>query len=215
VNGSVTGKPLPLPGLVALNVKGSGSDEFAPVISCAVSGYCAVGGQYHGAGSTGYQPFVAVKTAVGWQPVRKLHGLPKYVFNTQGATINQMSCTATGFCTAAGFTTSWGEQAFVLNEATASATALVLSKSSIADGHETAERLTVTVKSPWGTPGGSVTVRRAGATLCKITLKAGKGSCTLKASQLKPGTYKLSAAYSGGAKYIPSTSAAKVLRVTK
>jgi hypothetical protein len=217
VNGVVGANTVALPGFDALNSHtGSGNFAAGPVVSCAPSGYCAAGGQYDGAGGIGYQPFVAVKTAAGWHAAQRVHGLPRFIGGTAGATITHIACTASGYCTAAGYyATPAGFSAFVLNEATASATALTLSTGTIAEGKETAEHLTVTVKSPSGTPAGSVTVKAGGATLCKIALKAGKGSCTLKASQLKPGTYKLTAAYSGGAKYIPSTSATAALKVTK
>jgi hypothetical protein len=213
VNGSFTGKAVALPGLAALNTAPN-SFNLLPVISCAASGYCAVGGMYSIASLADSSAFVAVKTAAGWQPVQHVHGLPRH---TLGADITQVSCTATGSCTAAGFydTASNPRGGFVVNEITSSDTTLALSKGSVGNGHETAERLKVTVKSAWGTPAGTVKVRAGTVTLCAIALKAGHGACTLKASQLKPGTYKLTAAYSGSATYLSSTSAAKSLTITR
>jgi len=48
-----------------------------------------------------------------------------------------------------------------------------------------------------------------------ITLADGKGTCTLKASQLRPGRYQLTATYGGSQVYGKSTSAKRTLTVTK
>jgi len=213
VNGRFTGKALPLPGVAALNTAHN-SSNLPPVMSCAASGYCAVGGMYSIASPAGSSAFVAVKTAAGWQHVQRVQGLPPHALS---ADITQVSCTATGSCTAAGVygTASNRRGGFVVNEITASDTTLGLSRGSAGIGHETAERLKVAVKSVWGTPAGTVTVKAGRVTVCRIALKAGHGACTLKASQLKPGTYKLTAAYSGSAMYLSSASAAKSLTIKK
>jgi hypothetical protein len=90
-------------------------------------------------------------------------------------------------------------------------TRLVLSKVSVTYGHENSERLTVTV-----TPGdatGKVTVKAGATTVCVITLKSGKGTCTLRASQLKRGTYHLIARYPGDSNNLSSASASTTLKV--
>jgi hypothetical protein len=95
-------------------------------------------------------------------------------------------------------------------------TTLSLSAARIKVGHEQAEHLTVRVKPQTsGIPAGKVTVRAGSATLCVITLKSAKGSCTLAASKLRPGTYKLIASYAGGTPYAASASAKKTLTVTR
>lgn len=97
-------------------------------------------------------------------------------------------------------------------------TSLALSKATITYGHETAEKLTVTISSPVPSSAtGKVTVKAARTTVCVITLKQGSnkstGSCTLKATQLKPGTYHLTASYPGDGNNAPSNSSSKSLKV--
>ena len=78
--------------------------------------------------------------------------------------------------------------------------------------------LTVTVHpAVSGTPAptGKVSVKAGTATVCTITLASAKGSCTLTASQLAPGTYQLTASYPGITPYAASTSPAKTLTVRK
>ncbi len=50
---------------------------------------------------------------------------------------------------------------------------------------------------------------------CSSLLSGGVSSCTLPASKLGPGTYRLGATYNGDATYARSTSAKKTLTVTK
>jgi hypothetical protein len=96
-------------------------------------------------------------------------------------------------------------------------TSLALSKTTITYRHETAEKLTATVSSPVPNRAtGKVTVKAGRTTICVITLKTGSkssGSCTLKATQLKPGTYHLTVSYPGDGNYAPSNSSSKSLKV--
>jgi large repetitive protein len=99
-----------------------------------------------------------------------------------------------------------------------SSTTLALAKATITYRHETAETLSVTVTSPVpGNATGKVTIKAGSASVCVITLQPGttksSGSCTLKATQLRPGTYYLKAGYAGDGNNAPSTSASKTLRV--
>jgi hypothetical protein len=95
-------------------------------------------------------------------------------------------------------------------------TSLALSAAKVKAGHEQSEKLSVQVKPKFsGTPAGKVTIKAGAAKVCVITLKSGKGSCTLKASQLKAGSYKLAASYAAAAPYAGSASAKKTLTVTK
>jgi hypothetical protein len=96
------------------------------------------------------------------------------------------------------------------------ATTLKLSAAKVKTVHEQAEHLSVQVNPQFsGTPAGKVTIKAGSARVCVITLKSGKGTCTLKASQLRPGTYHLTATYAAAAPFARSTSAKKTLTVTK
>jgi hypothetical protein len=46
-------------------------------------------------------------------------------------------------------------------------------------------------------------------------LRSGKGSCTLTAKQLKPGTYRLTASYPGKGGFTSSASAPRTLKVAR
>jgi hypothetical protein len=95
-------------------------------------------------------------------------------------------------------------------------TALKLSAARVKSGHEQSEHLSVRVKPQTsGIPSGKVTIKAGAVKVCVITLKGGKGTCTLKARQLRPGTYHLAASYAAAALYAGSTSAKKTLTVTK
>lgn len=98
----------------------------------------------------------------------------------------------------------------------ASRTALALARTTITYGHEATERLTVTVAPQFrGTPAGKVVIKAGTTTVCTIALKAGRGSCTLTARQLRPGIYRLTASYAGSVDFTPSISPARTLTVTK
>jgi hypothetical protein len=96
-------------------------------------------------------------------------------------------------------------------------TSLTLSKATITYGRETAEKMTVTISAPTqNSATGKVTIRAGQTTICVITLKPGNqsnGSCTLKAAQLRPGTYHLTASYPGDFDYVGSASSLKTLKV--
>lgn len=93
-------------------------------------------------------------------------------------------------------------------------TTLTLSRATVTYGHESAERLTVSVShvgSVYST--GKVAVRIGGATICTITLNRGTGSCTLGNTRLRAGAYRFVAVYPGNGDYGASTSASKALKV--
>ena len=95
-----------------------------------------------------------------------------------------------------------------------SSTALRLSASTVAYGHEQSERLSVTVSPEFaGTPTGTVTVRWASSRLCVVTLSAGKGSCTLAPKRFGAGTFHLKATYTGDSHFDGSDSAVENLTV--
>lgn len=113
------------------------------------------------------------------------------------------------------YLTSASSVAFTVTKAT-TRTTLALSRNTIAYGSEGVERLSVAVAPQYsGIPAGKVTIKAGRTGLCAITLKSGKGSCTLAARQLTTGTYTLSASFAGNASFLLSTSAGRKLVVVK
>ena len=111
-------------------------------------------------------------------------------------------------------TSSTAVVALTVSKATTT-TALSLSAPKVTYGHEQAGQVSVTVTSPGGTPGGTVTVKSGTTTICTITLASGAGSCTPTAAQLPAGTTQLTATYNGSADFNTSASAAETLAVSK
>jgi Big-like domain-containing protein len=106
-------------------------------------------------------------------------------------------------------------QTFTVRKAT-TRTRLALSTSSVTFGQERAERLSVVVSPQFGgTPAGTVRLRTGARTICTIVLRSGKGSCTLTAKELKPGTYRLTASYPGTGGFTSSASAPRTLKVAR
>jgi hypothetical protein len=88
-------------------------------------------------------------------------------------------------------------------------TALHLSAVTIRYGHEQAEKYSVTVTPAFASAAhanGKVTVKAGNVTLCVITLKTGRGSCTPSGKRLRAGTYHPTAVYAGGIDFAGSTS---------
>jgi hypothetical protein len=98
-----------------------------------------------------------------------------------------------------------------------SKTALKLSNAKLAYGDEQVEHLSVTVSPEFtgSTPTGTVTIKESRTTLCVITLKSAKGSCTLSTKKLSVGIYSLVATYGGSTNFKGSTSAKETLTVVK
>ena len=93
-------------------------------------------------------------------------------------------------------------------------TSLKLSAAKLTYGHEQVEKLSVMVSPKYAGPaGGKVGVKAGRLTVCVITLKSGKGACTLTAKKLPPGTYTLTAHYLGSDNYATSVSAKSTLAV--
>jgi hypothetical protein len=96
------------------------------------------------------------------------------------------------------------------------AVAVTMSVVRVVYGREQSERLSVKVTPDHaGTPTGRVTVKSGSATICVITLVAGKGSCALSARSLKVGAHALVMAYSGSADFTSSVSARRTLTVVR
>jgi len=94
-------------------------------------------------------------------------------------------------------------------------TVLTASADVIAFGSEDAELFTVAVfPSVSGTPTGNVTVKNGAVAICTIVLAAGNG-CFLKPTQLKVGSYQITATYNGDSTYAASTSPAQPVTVVE
>jgi hypothetical protein len=86
-------------------------------------------------------------------------------------------------------------------------TDLTLSADTIARGSEQSELFTVQVNpATSGTPTGNVTVKAGAVAVCTIILANGTGNCSLTATQLRRGTYQITATYNGDRTYAVSTS---------
>ncbi len=95
-------------------------------------------------------------------------------------------------------------------------TSLALSAPSVPFANEQTETLTATVTpAASGIPTGHVTVKSGSTTVCTIALANATGKCTLTASQLPPGSYPLTATYSGDDLYTTSADTTQTLTVAK
>ncbi len=131
-----------------------------------------------------------------------------------------VSCASAVSCSAGGFydATPAFALGFVVSGALpqTSRSVLRLSAARVTYGYEQSERITVTV-SPQrsGRPAGTVTVRAGSATLCAITLRSGKGACSLSARELPVGKYGPTASYAGSTGFSGSVSAVQTITVLK
>jgi hypothetical protein len=186
----------------------------AASVSCPSAGNCAAGGQYTDSAGN-QQAFLVTERNGVWQSARETAAALDKGGN---AAVGAVSCPTVSSCTAAGYYSAAGVMhAFVVAGAITqpTTTTLALSAPSVSYGHEQSERITVTVVPRYGgTPAGTVKVRAGHVTVCDITLASGTGSCRLSARQLRPDTYRLTAAYPGGPGFLASTSAARSLTVS-
>ena len=180
-------------------------------VSCPAAGTCVAAGS--SADASGHQrPFVQPETGGTWGSAQELAGN----VNTGDGELTALSCPKPGSCAAGGsYTDARGNlQAFVADASPATSTSLSLAVTTVTYGHEQSAKLSVKVTpGAGGIPTGKVTVKRGSAGLCTITLGGGTGSCTLAATKLRPGTYQLTASYSGDTVYHGSTSAQHALTV--
>ena len=200
----------PIPGLAHLNV---GQNAGIVSLSCYGPGDCGAGGYYAGTTSDLDQAFVAIETDGNWGRAEEVPGIPALT-STNDAIVNAVSCSSPMACTATG---SYGpERVFVVSTKTLTAATESLSAAKVSYGREGSERVSVAVTAQADGPAtGTVTVTAGSATLCVITLRSGRGSCTLTARRLRPGTYRLTAAYPGSADFRGSASGARTLIVVK
>lgn len=92
---------------------------------------------------------------------------------------------------------------------------LTLSTSKVNFGQEQAVRFTANVTGQGSgiTPSGTVTIKAGSATLCSFTLTSGQGHCNPTATKLSPGTYHVTASYSGDVIFGAASSASQTLTV--
>jgi Bacterial Ig-like domain (group 3) len=190
-----------------------GGNAAINTIACPSTGNCAAGGSYTGR-LGGSQAFVVTQKNGIWLQAQEVAG----ALNTKGpADVQSVSCPSVGSCTAVGYYGAGGNlEVFTVTGSIIqpTTTAMALSRAKVTYGHEQSERIVVTVKAQYsGTPAGTVTVRAGSATVCTVTLRSGKGSCTLTARKLRRGTYYLIASYHGDQDFLGSTSAKKTLTV--
>jgi hypothetical protein len=215
--GSGWGAAQPIEGIVNL------PQSTAVAVSCPppASGGCVAGGSYSDTANH-TQAFITDQNAIaGTKDFGSFSGAQQVAGNLNAggnASVTSVSCAAGTDCAIGGFYTDAAghQQGFIVEQSTVTSTSVSASASRVAFGREHAVHITVKVRPSAGgrTPTGQVTVKAGGTTLGKVTLGGGKGVLTLTASQLRPGTYHLTAAYGGDRAHNGSTSASKVLAVT-
>ena len=96
-------------------------------------------------------------------------------------------------------------------------TSLTLSAAQIAVGNQQAERFTASAAGIDGPPTGQITFQAGSATICTVTITIssnGTGTCSLTAGLLSPGSYQITATYSGDNDFAGSASAPQALTLT-
>jgi hypothetical protein len=220
-SGGAWGTASELKGATGLTYKGKKAQESAvESLACPRAGNCTAAGAYvwnltSTTSGPGTNVFVATEVNGAWSSataptsITTLNSLPM-------GDVTGVSCAGVATCAVTGmYATSKDLGSFVLAEIPlkATSTAQALSVSKISYGKETAEHISVHVTATSDTPGGKVTVKAGSKTICVITLKSGKGSCTLTAKQLAKGTYHLQASYPGQFGYGASASKLATLTV--
>jgi hypothetical protein len=190
--------------------KTAGGNSSIGTISCAGSGQCEIGGSYS-VGTDLSNPSNGFAA-----PVNQGKPLAPQTFAAGG--VGLISCTALASCGSlmAGSVDANGVSNyadFSQKLPVTTAAAISLSTAKITYGHETAERISVSVHPEADDPKGKVVVKAGKATVCVITLSSAKGSCKLTAKQLKPGNYAMTATYSGAPGFRSAVSGASKLTV--
>jgi hypothetical protein len=185
----------------------------AGVVSCAAAASCRVAGT-----ATATSALAAMKEVNGvWSGATPIQASAALLAGHSAAVV-ALSCASPRSCAAGGFTTDAAGlgHPVLVDESAVTATSLTLSAAKIRFGHEQAERISVKVTPrTGGTPGGKVTVKAGSAALCVVTLAHGKGSCSLAARKLRPGSYRVTARYGGSQTYAGSASGTKTLTIAK
>jgi Bacterial Ig-like domain (group 3) len=208
-----------LPGVTSLSYKGKkASSSEVDSLACASVANCSIVGDYttgNASSPTSTEAFVGGEVNGKWSSAMVPASLTR--LNSGGNDgFTGVACASAATCAAGGsYTVKQGDGAFTLAElpARVTATTLARSHSVVTFGHEQAEKLSVSVTSKSGTPGGKVIVKAATKTVCTITLKSGKGSCTLSAKEFNAGKYHLIANYVPVWPYARSASSSGPLTV--
>jgi hypothetical protein len=196
------------------NVDGLQGDHAAVhAMACTSAGSCVIGGSFT---STPFvSAFVASSADGVWGDAIQVP-MPERDFGLDYSEVDALSCPLAGHCGAAVYGAVVDETPslspyyqYMDNEANATTAELTLSATEIVYGRENAERISVTVTSPAGTPPGTVrvTANSNEITVCTIALKSGNGSCALTAKQLQGHyAYSLAGTYLGAATFASSVS---------
>jgi hypothetical protein len=199
-----------------------GDSAAVRALTCTSTGNCVIGGSF--VETPVSLAFVAASASGTWGDAT-LVPMPARIPSLDYSEVDALSCPSAGHCGAAIYGAVIDETPslspnyqYMDNEAAATTARLTLTKTEIVYGHENAERISVTVTSPAGTPPGTVrvTANSNEITICTITVKSGKGSCTLGRKQLKPHySYSLAGTYLGAASFASSASNAETVGVNR
>ncbi|MGD0701478.1 MAG: Ig-like domain-containing protein [Trebonia sp.] len=209
------GKATPVPGSATLN---TGKDMFATEVSCVSPGKCSAAGDFvtskHSQGV-----WVASQKGGTWGAAGTIPGLSALATGGQ-AEVNGLSCATSDSCGLVGdyFTMTGSQQPFLVSGSVdaPTATTMALSAATVVYGHEQSERVSVSVDDVLGTvPTGTVTIKAGNTVACTTALKSGKGSCTVPAAKLGPGTMHVAAFYGGGISFQTSQSFTHTFTVKK
>jgi hypothetical protein len=204
----------PLSGVAALG--GSGGSSGVSTVSCGGTNDCAIGGSYQA--STGTDGLSSGAGGFVSEQLGSSLSQPQ-LFSAGG--VGVISCTDTGSCGAllapspAGGLSGLTSYLDFSQKLLPTSTAIGLSAATVTYGHESVSRISVSVHPEADDPNGKVVVKAGKATVCVITLSSAKGSCKLSAKQLKPGSYAVTATYTGASGFRSSVSAARKLTVRK
>jgi len=219
-SGGTWGTAAELKGAAGLTYKGKKAQASeVDALACPRAGNCTAAGSYAWnltSSSPGMSAFVATEVNGTWSAASAPAAITALNSAALGG-VAGVSCAAAANCAVVGeYATSKGLGSFVLAEIPLklTSTAQALSAGKVSYGKESAEHVSVHVMAAAGTPGGKVTVKAGSKVICVITLKAGKGSCTLTARQLAKGTYHLQASYPGAFGFGASVSKLATLTVT-
>jgi hypothetical protein len=226
--GGTWGKAVLVPGAKAFTYKGKhATSSEIQGLSCPADGYCVAGGDFFVSvnDSTAYSRGLVVgETAGAWGTARVQPGLAG-LDRAVESQVMFVACAAPVTCVTTGTYDpgAFQEPGFLSAELPLqpTRTALRLSLAHVVPGKEQAAKISVSVTAHGSTPGavpaGEVTVRAGSRTVCVITLTAGTGKaaggCRLTSRELKPGTYRVVAAYPGSGPFQSAASAASVLTV--
>jgi hypothetical protein len=189
-----------VPGTAALN---TGASAAVDSVSCTAPGDCDAGG-YYTKSKGARSGFLITEARGSWGKLDTTIG---------GTAVGAISCSSPASC-AALVTTSAGASVMDKEPVQATRTAITLSRTRVAYGHEQTVRVSATVSAGLGDPGGAVLVTSGATSICVIPLVSGRGSCTPRATVLARGTHTLTGYYLGEPQFRASASASRTLTIT-